>query len=430
MTATPTTIQVRAAQLGIQIPTLFLPRAGTDLTRWAVVACDQYTSQPKYWQNVEEFVGDAPSALRLVLPEIYLEHPGTQTVADRVGEINQTMARYLYDGTLAELPAGVMVIDRKTPLHPSRKGLLLAIDLETYDFRPGNRELTRATEGTVLDRIPPRQAVRRDAWLELPHVQLLIDDPNQTVIEPLYDAVRHLSPLYQTDLMQDGGSVTGWHVAADSPILAQAIEALYLLDSLREFGLLFAVGDGNHSLATAKAHWDSIKKDVAADHPARYALTEIINIHDKGLDFEPIHRAVFNLDFDLFVHHAQHYFAKLEANRAFEAATITHTVALYGQDRSFFLQITLEEDALLVGSVQAMLDDLIDRHPKARLDYIHGEDVVHELAHQGAIGLMLPALNKADFFGIIARDGILPRKTFSMGESFEKRFYLEARKIR
>ncbi len=419
-----------AAQIGIGIPSLYLPQAGTDLKRWAVVACDQYTSQPDYWLQAENLVGFAPSALRLVLPEIYLEHPGDLPVADRVSQINQTMATYLEQGILTALPEGVMLIDRKTQLHPSRKGLLLSIDLDTYDFKPGNRQLTRATEGTVLDRIPPRQAIRRDALLELPHVQLLIDDPDRTVIEPLMLMASGKTPTYQTELMLGGGAVSAWFIPGDSLAMESALRALAKLESLQQFGLLFAVGDGNHSLATAKAHWDSLKSSAAPDHPARYALAEVINIHDVGLDFKPIHRAVFNIDFDLFLHHAQHYFAKQEASRAFDLPTQTHAVPLYGPDRSVFLQIILEAGTLLVGAIQAMLDDLIIRHPDARLDYIHGEDVIHELAKQGAIGLTLPALNKADFFGIIARDGVLPRKTFSMGEAFEKRFYFESRKIR
>lgn len=420
----------QARSIGVAIPTVYLPRPGIDIQKWAVVACDQYTSQPDYWQQVEATVGASPSTLRLVLPEIYLEHPGDLPVPERIAQINQTMADYLEQGILCAEPAGAILLDRRTKLHASRKGLLLLIDLETYDYKPGNRELTRATEGTVLDRIPPRQAIRRDALLELPHVQLLIDDPEQTVIEPLFSSTCQTPPRYASNLMQEGGAVRGWTVPADSPELARAINALSELESLKAYGLLFAVGDGNHSLATAKAHWDSLKATVPADHPARFALAEVINIHDNGLEFEPIHRAVFNLDFDLFLRHAQHFFAKHEAQRDFQAATVTHTVPVYGPERSFFLQITLAADELVVGAIQAMLDDLVIRHPEGRLDYIHGEDVVHELAAQGAIGLTLPALDKADFFGIIARDGVLPRKTFSMGEAFEKRFYLESRKIR
>lgn len=419
-----------AASLGVAIPELYIPRTGIDLSRWAVVACDQYTSQPEYWQRSEAFVGDAPSTLRLVLPEIYLEHPGDTPVESRIARINQTMAEYLDQGVLVPLAPGCMIIDRETRLHPSRKGWLIAIDLERYDFTPGNRELTRATEGTVLDRIPPRQAIRKDALLELPHVQLLIDDPDRTVIEPLYAALSQEVPLYATELAQEGGSVRGWHVPSDNTLLGTALKALGQLASLKDYGLLFAVGDGNHSLATAKAHWNSIKSEVAPDHPARYALAEIINIHDQGLDFEPIHRSVFNIEFERFLDHADRFFKKQRAAMDRPEQALNQHVPVYGPGFKTDLSVPLLPGDLLVGAIQAMLDDLVVRHPDVRLDYIHGEEVVQELSGKGAVGLILPPLEKSEFFGIIARDGILPRKTFSMGEAFEKRYYFESRRIR
>lgn len=423
-------LNARAASLGIALPTLYIPRADIDLTRWAVVACDQYTSQPDYWQQTEAWVGDAPSTLRLVLPEIYLEHPGELSVDSRITQINQAMADYLDQGILVPLEPGCMLVDRATRLHPSRKGLVLAIDLERYDFQPGNRELTRATEGTVLERIPPRQAIRKNALLELPHVQLLIDDPDHSVIEPLYAAVANRPPCYATELPQGGGSVRGWPIVAQDSLLVQAMTALGQLASLREHGLLFAVGDGNHSLATAKAHWNSIRETASPDHPARFALVEVINIHDEGLDFEPIHRAVFNVDFELFLSHAGRYFARHQASPAKPEQFRIETVPVFGPGFKTELSVPVQSGELLVGVVQAMLDDLVLRHPEVRLDYIHGETVISDLASQGAIGLLLPTLEKSQFFGIIARDGILPRKTFSMGEAFEKRYYFESRRIR
>jgi hypothetical protein len=419
----------RADSLGIRIPSLLVPAQGIDLYRWAVVACDQYTAQPEYWKETERIVGDAPSTLHLVLPEIYLEQPGELPVAGRIARINQTMAEYLQNGVLTELPPGCMLVDRATPFHPSRKGLLLAIDLERYDFQPGNRQLTRATEGTVLERIPPRQAIRRDALLELPHVQLLIDDPHQTVIEPLAAAFATADPLYATPLMQGGGFVRGWPVPADRPELLCALTALSQLESLRQYGLLFAVGDGNHSLATAKAHWESIRATVGPDHPARYALAEVINIHDPGLAFEPIHRVVFNLDAEALLEHARLYFARAAAAHT-AGAEQTAVVPVLSGGHQTSLEIRCDASELLAGTVQAMLDDLIARRPHVRLDYIHGEEVVRELTGQGAVGLLLPALDKATFFSRIARDGILPRKTFSMGEACEKRYYFESRRIR
>lgn len=417
------------ARLGVQIPELFLPNPETDLFRWAVVACDQFTSQPDYWEQVRQFVGAEPSTLDLVLPEIYLETPGNDPVSDRIERINQTMQHYLADGIIQPQLPGWMLVDRSTPLHPSRKGLLLAIDLEHYDFTPGNQELVRATEGTVLDRIPPRQAIRRDALLELPHVQLLIDDPQHSVIEPLFARSAVGQPLYETALMQGGGSVRGWLVPAATDWIDQALAALAALKSLQEFGLLFAVGDGNHSLATAKAHWNSIRSQESPTHPARFALAEVINIHDPGLDFEPIHRAVFGLDFASFMARAGAWLARQAT--ALPLSAIVHPIPVLWAGERTVLNLRLAPETLPVAAVQDMLDAILaESGPDVRLDYIHGADVVENLAAEGHIGLLLPALAKDDFFAVIAHDGILPRKTFSMGEAFEKRYYFECRRIR
>lgn len=425
-----------AASLGIAIPHICLPRPEIDLSRWAVIACDQFTSQPEYWQQVESIVGQAPSALHLVLPEIYLEHPGKLSVENRISQINETMSQYLADGTLQQLEAGWIAIDRATPDHASRKGLILAIDLEHYDFTPGNHELIRATEGTVLDRIPPRLAIRRDAPLEFPHVQLLIDDPARTVIEPLLAAASSGSPLYATNLMQGGGHVRGWFVPADSLLLQTALDALSELESLSQHGLLFAVGDGNHSLATAKTHWENLRGQVAADHPARFALVEVINIHDQGLAFEPIHRVVFNCDPDYFIDEATRYFAEQEFSLvhcgsfgASEEAPDRQIIPMLCRDQHWEIWLDAPLHNLAAGSVQNFLDHLTAQ-TDCRIDYIHGEDVVRQLSDQGNIGLLLPPLDKNSFFSAIALEGVLPRKTFSMGEACEKRYYIEGRVIR
>ncbi len=425
-----------AASLGLAIPVICLPQPALDLYRWAVVACDQFTSQPDYWLETANIVGSQPSTLNLILPEIYLEHPGSLSVEARVGRINATMQQYLADGTLRQLAPGWMAIDRSTPDHPSRKGLVLAVDLECYDFTPGNRQLIRATEGTVLDRIPPRLAIRRDAPLELPHIQLLIDDPRRTVIEPLLACLAKFEPLYDTDLMQGGGHVRGWFAAADSPEIEQALTALSKLDSLQEH-LLFAVGDGNHSLATAKAHWESLRGQVAADHPARYALVEVINIHDEGLAFEPIHRVIFDCTLDAFLVAAAACFVGQglsvikDVDPGFGAppANGEQVIPLLWRSSSWQIRIATPRHKLPAGSLQTLLDSMT-AHGDCRVDYIHGEDVVRQLAAAGNLGLLLPVLDKSKFFTIIARDGILPRKTFSMGEAFEKRYYIESRPIR
>lgn len=425
-----------AASLGLAIPHVCLPRPEVDLSRWAVIACDQFTSQPDYWQQVESIVGQAPSALHLVLPEIYLEHPGNISVEKRISQINETMSQYLTDGTLQRLEAGWIAIDRATPDHASRKGLVLAIDLEQYDFKPGNRKLIRATEGTVLDRIPPRLAIRRDAPLEFPHVQLLIDDPARTVIEPLLSAAASGQPLYETSLMQGGGHVRGWFIPGNSSLLQTALDALAALDSLIRHGLLFAVGDGNHSLATAKTHWENLRGQVAADHPARFALAEVINIHDQGLAFEPIHRVVFNCDPEHFIAEATRYFAEqgftISACETFGTTEETHGRQIIPMlCRNLLWEIRLDAPLhnLAAGSVQNFLDHLTAQSD-CRIDYIHGEDVVRQLSDQGHIGLLLPPLDKNSFFSAIALEGVLPRKTFSMGEACEKRYYIEGRVIR
>lgn len=425
-----------AASLGITVPCICLPGPAADFGKWAVVACDQYTAQPEYWEETAQIVGSVPSALNITLPEIYLEHPGDLPVDERIRRINASMLAFLADGTLRRLPRGWVVLDRSTPIHPSRKGLVLAIDLEQYDFTPGNRKLIRATEGTVLERIPPRLAIRRDAPLELPHVMLLIDDPDHTVIEPMLAAASAGPALYDTDLMQGGGHIRGWFVPEHSPAMVAALKAMTALDSLTQHSLLFAVGDGNHSLATAKAHWDSLRGQVPADHPARYALVEVVNIHDPGLEFEPIHRVVFDLEPQVFLDEAARFFAGQNLTAIEKDICGTPAMSADGQlipmfcrDRCWQIRIGRPAHDLAAGSLQALLDSLMSRS-LCRIDYIHGEDVVRSLAAQGHLGLLLPALDKSTFFGTIARDGILPRKTFSMGEAFEKRYYLECREIR
>lgn len=343
------------------------------------------------------------------------------------------MNQYLADGTLESFGTGWIALDRSTVRHESRKGLLLAIDLDCYDFEPGNRNLIRATEGTVLDRIPPRLSIRRDAPLELPHVQLLIDDPEQTVIEPLLRAVSSGEPDYSTALMQNGGRVSGWRIPCDSPLIKKALAAMAGLDSLNRHDLLFAVGDGNHSLATAKTHWEQLRGSVSSDHPARYALVEVINIHDIGLDFEPIHRVVFDLTTDEFLSKAARFFAGqemtvVEGDPDPESSACQNFPLLF-QDRRWTLHIEKPACNLTVGSLQAFLDSLV-LETGCRIDYIHGEDVVRSLSDQGHLGILLPAVDKSVFFEAIARDGVLPRKTFSMGEASEKRYYVESRRIR
>jgi hypothetical protein len=442
-----------AQSLGLASPMICLPRSGLDFSRWPVIACDQFTSEPEYWQETAAIVGDAPSTLHMILPELFLDQPGDLPVRDRISKINQVMQRYLTDGTLRTLPPGWILTDRSTPWHPSRKGLIVAIDLECYHYQPGSQMLVRPSEGTVLERIPPRLMIRRDAPLELPHIQLLIDDPEQKVIEPLFTACKEAPPLYATELMQQGGSIRSWSVPAGSRIFGQALFALSQLDSVQRLSLLGAVGDGNHSLATAKAHWETLRTKASPRHPARYALVELVNIHDPGLAFEPIHRVVFDLSPELFLSAAARWFAdqdfsfsetdpaagyrsasdplpdsKVLSAASGDSAAAVQLIPLLWRRRSWIIQIKKPVHSLTAGSLQAFLDDLV-RHGQNRVDYIHGAGAVRRLAEGGALGLLLPAIEKAAFFSIIAREGILPRKTFSMGEAREKRYYFECRRI-
>ena len=298
-------------ELGMAVPEILIPQNGTDLKKWAVIACDQYTSEPEYWENCSKEAGDAPSALNLVLPEVYL---GSEKEQEKLDSIAKTAKSYLDEGILQDLGTGFILTDRSTSLHPSRRGLMAAIDLEGYSFEPGNKNICRATEGTVLSRIPPRIRIRANSPLELPHIMILIDDPEGITIEKAFEMAKAegIEPLYDTDLMLGSGHITGTFIPDGSAICESVINGLAKLKADNDDGLLFLVGDGNHSLASAKAHWENIRKDLSEEeklnHPARYALAEIVNIHDKGLDFEPIHRVIFNVSSEKFIESAKEFF--------------------------------------------------------------------------------------------------------------------------
>lgn len=282
-------------KIGVLVPNVMLPPKGTDFSKWAVVACDQYTSQPEYWEQARALIGDAPSTLDLILPEAFLGKPDEQ---DRINAINKHMREYMENGVLTTLPQGFVLV-RRTAAGNTRNGLVLALDLECYDYNKGSTSLIRATEATIVSRIPPRLRIREGAPVELPHILVLIDDPDRTVIEPLFKKTDSFETLYDTDLMLGGGHISGWLVSDPSDIqgVLDALTALTDPDSFKaKYGdhapLLFAMGDGNHSLATAKANWEKIKASLPeaelASHPARYALVEIENVHDDGIILEPI----------------------------------------------------------------------------------------------------------------------------------------------
>ena len=413
--------------IGVCIPEILLPAAGIDMERWACVACDQYTSQPNYWERVEQYVGQAPSTLRLMLPEIYLGCPGE---AERIEAIRQTMREYLENGVLQSRGEGMVYLER-TAAGRMRRGVMLALDLERYDYRKGSQTLIRATEGTIPERIPPRLRVRRGAALELPHILVLIDDPAGTVIEPLAAQNEAMEPLYDTDLMEQGGHIRGWMLRDDKTVesVLDALEAL--TDPTAENNLLFALGDGNHSFATAKASWEELNQSLTpaeqVNHPARYALVEIENLHDPGIVFEPIHRVLFGVQpQETLTWLREQLTAQNAAGQGPQPHKLTYVIA--GEEGKLTVPHPVAQ--LEVGTLQNALDAYLAAHPTATVDYIHGDDVVRTLSRrEDAIGFLLPPMEKAALFPTVRLEGALPRKTFSMGEAFEKRFYMECRRI-
>lgn len=448
-TVLPEKYLARDEKTGVQVPRVYLPRRGVDLTRWAVVACDQYTSQPEYWERVAQFVDESPSTLHLTFPEVYLGAPDEE---QRIRKIQDRMEQYLEDGLL-EAHDNFIYVERQAA-GKTRKGILVSLDLEMYDYTPGSQSLIRATEGTIVDRLPPRMKIRQGAALELPHILVLIDDPEGTVIEPLSGLARagsgSLEKAYDFDLMMDSGHLTGYRVV-DREVEAGIFQALENLADPRVFApkygvspksspLLFAVGDGNHSLATAKAVWEKMKPSVGMDHPARYALVEIENVHDRGLEFEPIHRVAFDLKVDLFEALKNHYSSGFTYTAFANCDEMIDFVESPGnRNRVFGVVINQRFGAveihnpacnLAVGNLQPFLDGLVQSHQVDHLDYVHGQCVVCKLADNPEnIGFFLPHMDKHDLFKTVILDGALPRKTFSMGEAREKRFYMEARRI-
>jgi uncharacterized protein DUF1015 len=412
---------VELGDVGLALPEILLPARGVDLARWCVVACDQYTSEPEYWKAVEERVADAPSTLRLVLPEAWL---GAGDEGARIAAIQREMSVYLARGVFAPPLRGFVVVDRATPHVRSRLGLLVALDLDRYEWRPGRRALARATEATVEDRLPPRMRVRDGAALELPHVLVLLDDPAKSVIEPAARAALAAAPLYDTALEPHAGRVRGFALAGE-PELAAVARALGRLVK-PDAPFLYAVGDGNHSLAAAKEIWERAKPGLSeaarATDPRRFALVELVNVHDPGLRFEPIHRLVFGTAPARLV---------AELARLAPSGAKRHAFRWLGGGASGELALFGAADSLAVAVLQAALDAWLAAHPEARIDYIHGGDVLAQLAEKpDRTGFVLPAFERGALFPTVARDGALPRKTFSLGEAEEKRFYLEARRIR
>ena len=428
-------MKVYENSVGVLVPEILLPPQGTDMYKWAVVACDQFTSQKEYWEEARRIIGDAPSTLDLILPEAWL---GAQDEQERIARIKEKMQEYLHNGTLVKQPQGFVLVER-TAAGNTRHGLVMALDLEKYDYSKGSGTLIRATEGTIVERIPPRLRIREGAAVELPHILVLIDDPEETVIEPLTAQAEKLPLLYDTDLMLGGGHISGRLVSGEKEIVG-VLEALTALSDKAAFEkkygskpvLLFAMGDGNHSLATAKANWEKIKatlpEEQREDHPARYALIELNNVHDKGIVFEAIHRNVFGIPGEKLVEalREQNGGAEIGPEQA-PAGGEKHVIPFYYGDKSGAFIVTEPAVQLAVGTLQNAIDAVL-KELGGEVDYIHGIDVVKELAQKpDTTGFLLPDMEKSELFPTVVYDGALPRKTFSMGEAAEKRYYMEAR---
>lgn len=406
------------------------------LTKWAVVACDQYTSQPEYWERVDKFVGDAPSTLRLILPESKLE---SDNVDQEIQKINETMEQYLAEERLKAVEDAIIYLERVQDNGKIRYGLIGKLDLEQYSYEKGSGTPIRATEGTVLSRIPPRMKVRENAPIELPHIMVLIDDPDKQIIEPLREkeAKKQMQMVYSATLMEKGGRVSGYLLSKEQA--AKIDDQLAALADPARFAqfyhaegkpvLTFAMGDGNHSLATAKACWEKLKPTLPEaereNHPARYALVELVNLHDESLEFEPIHRVLFGVDpkklmADFLAAYPGAHYGEGEGHQI--------TYVLPGEKG--VVTVPNPTAQLEVGTLQSFLDKYLEENG-GKIDYIHGADVVEQLASQpDSIGFLLPGMGKDQLFPTVIFDGALPRKTFSMGEAHDKRFYLEARKIK
>ena len=412
---------------------ILLPQ-NCDLTKWSVVACDQYTSQNDYWERVAQTVGDAPSTLKLILPESQLEDGHFE---EHVADINRTMDTYLDQGLFRTLPNALIYVERWLDNKKLRRGLVGVVDLECYDYNAGSSSLIRATEGTVITSLPPRVAVRRNASLELPHIMVLVDDPDKQLIEHLTYETDRMEEVYDFDLMERGGHITGYLVPED--LQADVCEILNTLARPHDFArkydakgkpvLLFAIGDGNHSLAAAKAAYEEKKQHTPqeqwADLPARYALVELVNLHDESLEFEPIHRVCFDVDADELM---KDFLAAYPGAHYGEGEG--HTITYVFDTEVGKITIPKPTAQLPVGTLQDFLDQWMQTH-SGRIDYVHGDDVTWELGRKpGNIGFLLPAMGKDELFKTVIFDGALPRKTFSMGEAHDKRFYLEARKIK
>lgn len=410
---------------------ILLPK-DTDMTKWSVVACDQYTSEPDYWNDVAKIVGNSPSTLNLTLPEIYLED---NNVEERINNINSNMSKLIQENFFVEYPDSMIYLERTQSDGKVREGIMGIVDLEAYSYEQGSQTPIRATEKTVIERIPPRVKIRENAELELPHIMILIDDAQKEIIESLKNKVSENDKVYDFDLMKNGGHIKGYLL--NEEIINEITKGLENLANEENFNqkygvtdkgvLLFAMGDGNHSLATAKACYENLKKTMKEEeylnHPARYALVELVNLHSPALEFEAINRVIFDTDKENLIKSLKEFYNINKEGNGQKIEIITDEI-----DEPWYIENP--KSNIAVGSIQMFLDEYLKNH-EGKIDYIHGEDVTKELAHKpNNVGFIFDAMPKNELFKTVILDGSLPRKTFSMGHSYDKRYYLEARKIK
>ncbi|OQY33774.1 MAG: hypothetical protein B6241_06900 [Spirochaetaceae bacterium 4572_59] len=428
----------KLASCGLAVPEILMPETNIDLSKWAVIACDQFSSDKGYWQKVQQYVDDSPSTLNMILPECYLDQS-----EKRVPEINKTMRTYLNKGVLTAAGSGFVYMNRATSWVKSRKGLMVALDLEDYSYEKGAECQIRPTEGTVLERLPVRAAIRENAVLDIPHILVLFDDSENKIFSLLDSKKAEMKNIYDFDIPGEGGHLTGYFVQ-DSSLIDKLADIFVQLKEKSDF--LFAVGDGNHSLGAAKQLWEKIKSQAGEDimnHPARWALVELENIHDPGLNFEPIHRVLFDLDRDSFLSDLKSFTGfQLEKALSFsdmkekvnkltkQSSTGLHTIGIVLKGSHYLLKMKNASVSLAAEAFHNFLDSWLIKNSNTEVDYIHGEEVLTELSSQDKnIGFYLPGIDKSSFFSLITKKGALPRKTFSIGEAEEKRYYLECRKI-
>ena len=398
---------------------ILLPDYPPEDSRWetySVIACDQFTSEPEYWEKVRNAVGASRSTYGLILPEAYL---GTALEGEQSMAVENNM-KSAADG-LKKHENCLIYIERTLPDGRVRPGIVGKLDLEAYDFSPDSASVVRATEETVISRIPPRVAVRKKATVELPHVMVFANDTEKKLIAPLFEKKKELEMIYSFTLMQGGGSIKGYKVTGDA--LSQLCESIAEYENSATEGLVYAMGDGNHSLASAKAHFEDIKKELgeaALAHPARYALVEVVDLLDSSIEFEPIYRLVKDCDADAL---AKAFKAHAGCGEGGQKVTVIT------KESKETVTIAEPAHALTVGSLQMFLDDYLKEN-KGECDYIHGEDTTERLAaSDGCVGFIFDGMEKSDLFGYVEAHGALPRKTFSMGAAKTKRYYTEARKI-